>query len=231
MADDVLSEQVAYYRARAPEYDDWFERRGGFSQGPEWDRRWEEEVAEVASALDDFAPRGRVLEFACGTGWWTERLVRHADELTCLDASPETIERARLRAPEARFVVADLFQWEPDQAYDVVFFSFWLSHVPPDRFEAFWALVERSIAPGGRVFFIDGLGTTDPDRQRFRAARQRDTDDEGVVVRKLEDAREFRIIKVYHEPDVLEGRLRSMGWDVEVLATAEYLYYGNGRRA
>lgn len=230
MADDVLSEQIAYYRARAPEYDSWFERRGSFSQGPEWDRRWEEEVAQVAEALDAVVPTGRVLELACGTGWWTQRLVRHADELTCLDASPETIERARVRAPAARFVVADLFEWEPDQAYDVVFFSFWLSHVPPNRFDAFWGLVERALAPGGRVFFIDGLGTSDPERQRFRAARQRATEQEGVVVRKLEDAREFRIVKVYHEPEALQDRLTRMGWDIEVRATAEYLHHGSGRR-
>ena len=29
------------------------------------------------------------------------------------------------------------------ERYDLVFFSFWLTHVPPSRFEWFWALVER----------------------------------------------------------------------------------------
>jgi hypothetical protein len=28
--------------------------------------------------------------------------------------------------------------WRPDRRYDVVFFGFWLSHVPLERFAAFW---------------------------------------------------------------------------------------------
>jgi len=34
--DGLLAEQIAYYRARAPEYDDWWERRDRYYQGPEF---------------------------------------------------------------------------------------------------------------------------------------------------------------------------------------------------
>lgn len=54
-----------------------------------------------------------------------------------------------------RFIQADLFAWEPDRRYDVVFFGFWLSHVPPARFGSFWALVADCLKPQGRVFFAD----------------------------------------------------------------------------
>jgi hypothetical protein len=54
-----------------------------------------------------------------------------------------------------RFIQADLFAWEPDRRYDVVFFGFWLSHVPPGRFEPFWSLVAGCLKPQGRVFFAD----------------------------------------------------------------------------
>jgi hypothetical protein len=42
--DDVLEEQRRYYRARAPEYDDWWQRRGRYDRGDadaflEWDRQ------------------------------------------------------------------------------------------------------------------------------------------------------------------------------------------------
>src|SRR5919108_840112 len=131
MADeDILREQINYYRARAPEYDEWFLRQGMCDLGPEWNEKWHDEVQIVAKALDVFGPTGRVLELACGTGWWTERLARHAHELVAIDASPEAIEIARRRAPSVRYVVADLFEWEPSERYDVVFFSFWISHVP-----------------------------------------------------------------------------------------------------
>ena len=43
----VIAEQVAYYRARAPEYDDWFFRRGDYDHGADWNRRWRREVGAV----------------------------------------------------------------------------------------------------------------------------------------------------------------------------------------
>jgi hypothetical protein len=38
--------------------------------------------------------------------------------------------------------------------------GFWLSHVPLERFGAFWSLVDECLAPGGRVFFVDDAHRT-----------------------------------------------------------------------
>jgi demethylmenaquinone methyltransferase/2-methoxy-6-polyprenyl-1,4-benzoquinol methylase len=88
--EDLIGEQVDYYRARAPEYDQWWLREGSYDLGPEFNARWAEEVGEVERRVDDFAPGGDVLELAAGTGLWTRQLVRHASSLTCVDAAPET---------------------------------------------------------------------------------------------------------------------------------------------
>src|SRR6185437_4587702 len=73
---------------------------------------------------------GAALEFAAGTGLWTQRLAPHCAHLTALDAAPETlaINRARLGAAA-------------------------------ERVDAFWALVRDCLAPDGRVFLIDSLYT------------------------------------------------------------------------
>jgi demethylmenaquinone methyltransferase/2-methoxy-6-polyprenyl-1,4-benzoquinol methylase len=68
---DPVAEQMAYYRERAGEYDEWWFRRGRYRLDPDAERRWFADVAEVEAALREFAPRGRVLEYACGTGLWT----------------------------------------------------------------------------------------------------------------------------------------------------------------
>ena len=93
-------------------------------------------------------------------------MARYAESLTVVDSSPETMALNKARVAEAndravpvRCVQADIFAWTPDGGYDVVFFSFWLSHVPPERFEAFWAMVRGALNPGGRVFFVDSLRT------------------------------------------------------------------------
>jgi ubiquinone/menaquinone biosynthesis C-methylase UbiE len=228
--DDVLREQIDYYRERAPEYDEWFERRGMYDLGTEWNTRWDDEVREVEQALAAFAPRGRVLELASGTGWWTERLARHASSLTCVDASAETIELARARVPDAEFVQADLFAWEPDDRYDVVFFSFWLSHVPAERFESFWELVGRALVDGGRVFFIDNLKNPSAAAGKLRRFLQRDTAADGVIVRRLNDGREFRAVKIYYDPDDLRQRLARIDWRFDIRTTEWSFYYGIGGR-
>ncbi len=111
--DDLLAEQRAFYRARAPEYDEWWQRRGRYDRGGDADRiEWNREVDVVEAALAAFAPHGDVLELAGGTGWWTERLSRTADRLTVVDASPETLalNRERVQRPDVDYVVADLFK-------------------------------------------------------------------------------------------------------------------------
>ena len=222
--EQLLAEQVSYYRARAAEYDDWWFRRGRYDNGPEWNAGWFAEVAEVEAALERFGPAGDVLELACGTGLWTRHLARTAARLTAVDASPEVIALNRARVGEApvEYVQADIFDLRLPDLYDECFFGFWLSHVPEERFAEFWDGVGRALRPGGRVFFVDsGIGRSD-------RAHTRDRDPE-TELRRLSDGREFRIVKRYHEPPELERRLAELGFRVTVSTTERgSMIYGLG---
>jgi SAM-dependent methyltransferase len=226
----LLEGQLAYYRARAGEYDEWFLREGRHDRGPEWNRGWFSELERVRRELDRFGPTGRVLELACGTGLWTVELAPHAAGITAVDASPEVLEINRSRLEETRtetpvrYVRADLFDWRPDGAYDVVFFGFWLSHVPPGRFDAFWELVRSALRPGGRAFFVDSLGPEAPAEKRRLGWTPRDH----TMLRRLNDGREFRIVKIFYDPSGLEARLADMGWRFSVRRTENHLLYGFG---
>lgn len=219
----LLTEQAEYYAARAGEYDEWFLRTGRYDRGPEFHARWFGEVETVRQALEKFRPAGRVLELACGTGLWTAELVPYADSVTAVDASPEVLalNRARVGDVRVRQVQADLFTWTPDGEYDVVFFSFWLSHVPLARFDAFWSMVRGALAPGGRAFFVDSL------RTELSTARDHHLPDAGdVVERKLNDGRTFHIYKVFWEPAELRRRIEALGWRAEVRSTGTFFLYG-----
>ena len=226
----LLQEQIAYYQARAGEYDEWFFRQGRYDRGAENNAHWFAEVQSVRQALDAFQPTGHVLEIACGTGLWTEQLAQHADHITALDAAPEVlaINQARVQSANVTYVQTDIFAWQPPQQraqqYDAVFFSFWLSHVPPERFADFWHMVAAALKPGGRVFFVDSrydLTSSAIDHHREGAAAT-------TTVRRLNDGREFRIVKFFYQPAVLMAQLQSLNWRVEVQETERYFIYGQG---
>jgi 2-polyprenyl-3-methyl-5-hydroxy-6-metoxy-1,4-benzoquinol methylase len=225
----LLREQVAYYRARAAEYDQWWLRHGRYDRGVELNAAWFAEAAAVKAALSSFRPAGRILELACGTGIWTEQLLPSASQITAVDASPEmlAINAARVRSPLVRYVQSDLFEWRPTdgEQYDVIFFGFWLSHVPPERFDSFWDLVSNWIAPGGRVFFVDS-------RYEHTSTAMDHTLPEPsapVLERRLNDGRQFHIYKIFYDPLQLSARLGQLGWIVHVTQTQRYFIYGSGR--
>lgn len=224
---DLLEEQLAYYQARAGEYDQWWLRTGRYDRGTELNARWAFEAAEVDSALAAFEPCGRILEIACGTGMWTQKLVAYASEVVALDGSSEVlaINAARVGSGMVRYLEADVFRWEGAGKFDTIFFSFWLSHVPPDLFVGFWEKVRNWLAPGGRVFLIDSL------RDPNSTARNHDLPEEDSIVslRKLDDGREYRIIKIFREPSELAEELRHIGWDFQLSRTGNYFLHGWGR--
>jgi SAM-dependent methyltransferase len=226
----ALQEQAAYYRARAAEYDQWWLRQGRYDRGPELNATWFDEAASVRAALTEFRPAGHILELACGTGIWTEWLLPFADRLTALDASEEmlAINAARLRSPKVRYIQADLFDWQPSPGdrYDTIFFGFWLSHVPAERFAGFWRLVASCLALDGRVFFVDSRReTTSTARDHVLAEPDTPTQQ-----RRLNDGRQFQVYKIFYDPEDLALRLRLLGWDFTVSETEHYFLYGCGIR-
>jgi demethylmenaquinone methyltransferase/2-methoxy-6-polyprenyl-1,4-benzoquinol methylase len=224
MSADILQEQVRYYRERAAEYDEWFFRQGRYDRGEQHRQQWFAEVDEVESALRAALLSGNILELACGTGLWTQHLAPFATSLTAVDTAPEAIRlnQQRVGAVAVEYIVADLFDWTPDRQFDFVFFGFWLSHVPTERFDRFWQMVKRAIKPNGRVFFVDGLLTQESTaRNHAVLARQ------GYSERKLNDGRTYRVVKVFHEPTELAELLQSLGWLGRVDRTDNYFLYGS----
>ncbi len=223
--DALVEEQIAYYRARAGEYDDTMRQLGRYASlgGGVAGRSGEQDgrdVAIVLEALDGMRPFDAVLELASGTGWWTQWLAQHGRLVTAVDAAEEmlALNRERVKATNVKYIAADIFEWKPNRKFDLVFFAFWLSHVPHDRFAAFWQLVGDSLALHGRVFFVDELDTEEARGQETRVGGD-------AVLRTLEDGRQFRAVKVFYQPSELEAKLRTLGWNVDV-HHAGSLYWG-----
>ncbi len=227
-APDLDQAMVDYYEARAPEYDDWYLRRGRYARGAIHDAAWNAELDSAGRWLDALPWSGEIVDLAAGTGWWAPLLASRG-ELSLYDTSPAALDRARERlvAHDLRAHLHVRDGWaEPDRQIDGLFMGFWLSHVPPGRLPDFLALSRRWLKPGGRIAFIDSLA----DPASGAADHPEPAGDRAV--RRLDDGREFTIVKVFYAPDQLADALRISGFDdVEITTTGRFFLLGTARAA
>lgn len=217
MADrELLDEQIAYYRARAGEYD---------ATAPIDGDPFIEHTERVRASLRELGRRERVLELAAGTGQWTAQLADQAGELLVTDSSPEMLALNRTKTgprDNVTYEVADALALPATHDRDLVFFGMFLSHVPPSRFEAFWELVAGLLAPDGLAFVVDeadhGLWEEDwIDREG------------GLIHRTLNDGTVHRAVKVLWRPEDLARRLDGIGWDASLTGSGPF-YWGTAGR-
>jgi len=204
------SSLVDYYRASAPLYDGVYlkpERQDDL-------RRIERWVAEV------FAGR-RVLEVACGTGYWTRFVAATATSVTGLDAAPEMLALARERVPVAtvRFVAGDAYALAPDLgAFDGAFAGFFLSHVPKSKLRAFMSELNARLEPGARVLFIDNRfvdGSSSP-------IDGVDAGGNTYQERRAADGTVHRVLKNFLTENDLRSCVDGVGEDIELRQLRHY---------
>jgi hypothetical protein len=103
--------------------------------------------------------------------------------------------------------------------------GFWLSHVPRERLGEFLALGRRWLRPGGRLAFIDSL-----DDPASRAADHQPPADDRAT-RKLDDGREFTIVKVFYDPSELRDALAESGFaDIDITTSGRFFLLGTASR-
>ena len=206
MAADVVEEMREYYARRAATYE-----RVYFKPERKTDLR-----AMEAAMPALFAGR-RVLEIACGTGWWTPHGARDAASWLATDLNPETMDVARAKAmPDCvRFDTVDAYTLAElgETRFDAAFAGCWWSHVPLQRLPDWLALLHERLAPGARVVFLDNsyvqLSSTPISR--------RDEAGNSYQQRTLDDGSTHEVLKNFPSPEqafaMLGPRARSPRWN------------------
>jgi ubiquinone/menaquinone biosynthesis C-methylase UbiE len=116
----------------------------------------------VVRAMIDTAAPGRALDAACGTGRHTKYLAETGFDTTGIDCSPEMIERARVKVPEARLGLGDLTAIPfAAGSFDLALCALALDHA--DDLRAPVGELARVVRPGGRVI----ISTFHPINRQF----------------------------------------------------------------
>lgn len=188
------SSMVAYYEARAREYEriyDKPERQG--------------DLAQLRATLPKLFAGKRVLEVACGTGYWTRLIAPQATAVVAIDAAPATMQIAagRMPADKLRFVCGDAYALPSGFGpFDAAFAGFWFSHVPRARQRAFLQGLGAALAPGALVVLLDNryvAGSSTP-------IAETDAQGDSYQLRALADGTTHRVLKNFP----LEQRLREL---------------------
>ncbi|RSM70728.1 SAM-dependent methyltransferase [Actinoplanes sp. ATCC 53533] len=107
----------------------------------------------VDEILDPLPP-GVALDAACGTGRHSGRLVARGHRVIGVDSSPDMLEHARARVPEADFRRGDLHSLPvPDDHVDVIVCALALVHLP--RLGPAFREFARVLRPGGHLLITD----------------------------------------------------------------------------
>ena len=142
------AELIAYYRRRAGEYEAIYAK-------PER----QADLAILRKQIPERLGGGRILEVACGTGYWTEVIARSAASVTATDLAEEPMQIARAKVygrGNVVFQTADAYALsEALGRFDAAFAGFWWSHVPRERVADFVRSLHARLEPGAPVLLLD----------------------------------------------------------------------------
>lgn len=210
---------IDYYSKRANEYDRVYQK-------PErqTDLGWLKDI------LRRELTGHRVLELACGTGYWTEAIAGTAASVHATDASNEVLEIARskqLDPAKVTFAPGDAYHPLPaTHPFTAGFAGFWWSHVPKLQLPGFLENLHAALSPGSRVVFADNRfvpGSSTPISRH---------DDEGNTyqLRLLSDGSRHEVLKNFPTPGELRKILGPFSGGIEVL-TSDYFWCASYRTA
>jgi len=116
-------------------------------------------------------PGWHCVDLGCGTGAFTRRLARFQLELTGIDISPRSIERANAQGG-GRFLVGDISQCTlPTASCDLVVMSGVLHHIPKKAIRVQCLREARRILRPGAYFFSYDPNASSPSMFLFRDPR------------------------------------------------------------
>jgi ubiquinone/menaquinone biosynthesis C-methylase UbiE len=200
-----MDELAAYYAQRAAEYERIYAK-------PER----QADLAVLKTRIGQLSAGKKVLELACGTGYWTEVMAAGAAQVTAIDVNEEVLQIARTKSyPENRVRIISGDCYSPpiaDRSHNALFAGFWWSHVPRARMDEFLATAARSVAPGAIIAFLDNSyveGSSTP-------VSRRDTEGNTYQLRKLDDGSTHEVLKNFPTASELIQRASRVGWGANV---------------
>ncbi len=205
-------DMAGYYAARAAEYEAIYAK-------PER----QADLARLRELVPAFFRGRRVLEIACGTGYWTALVARVAAAVLATDVAPAVLEVARakpLPPGKVDFRQADAYAvGDVPGRFDAALAGFWWSHLGREDLPRFLAGLHGRLEGSARVMFLDNrfvAGSSTP-------LARRDGSGNTYQLRRLADGSEHEVLKNFPTADEVRREVSGAGGrGVDVLELPYY---------
>ena len=209
---------LAYYNARASEYEEAYTLGTGTSSIRD-PAVFTSEARILASIVAQHVG-GRVIDVACGTGFWLPAYAGRCSHVTLFDQSDRMLDECRKKverlglAARSTLLQGDVFehQFTPG-SFDCALVGFLLSHLTEAQEAHVFGALRAMLAAGGRFLILESAWSADRAAVNAKAERQE---------RRLNDGTRFEIYKRYFDRnDVAEwGRRYQVSIEIEHFGAA-----------
>lgn len=203
---------TAYYNDRAKEYDKVY-------LNPDE----QPDLAAATSLFQELFAQKTVLEIACGTGYWTQRIAQVAQSILATDINESVIDIARSgKNPDnVRFQKADMYTWNTAVRYDALFGGFIWSHIPLQDLDDFLQHTAGFVRPNGTMVFIDSKPVKNS-KHDIRNISHTDEHGNTFQARALENGSKYLVMKNFPTPEFLTQKLSNISTDIRHVDLEHY---------
>jgi len=179
----------------------------------------------LSSLLVELLSNQRVLEVACGTGFWTQYYGPHTDSAAATDCNEEVLAIARNRLgahDNIRVERADAYSLENLCGdYNVGIAAFWWSHLEKSKVAPFLETFHSKLSAGSRVVMADNIYVEGSSTPILR------TDGEGnsYQLRRLRDGRTYEVLKNFPTEAEFRNQIAPYGKDIQF---GKFIYFWCG---
>jgi SAM-dependent methyltransferase len=201
---------AAYYVKRADIFDQVYEK-------PER----QADLAVLQQRVREVLSGHRVLELACGTGYWTQHYAQSAASVLATDINPEMIALAQARglpADKVTWALANAFDPEVTQPFSACFAGFWWSHVMRQDQEGYLLHLRKKLGKDTLLVLIDNVYVEGSSTTIART----DLDGNTFQIRTLPDGGRYEVLKNFPTDSGLRKKLAATTKEIRIVRLEHY---------
>jgi SAM-dependent methyltransferase len=201
---NVKTDMHAYYAERAPSYEEIYNK-------PER----QDELDELHELVQEALFGQKVLELACGTGYWTAQYAEMAESVLATDINPALLDIARAKpfGENVRFELMDAFAPQVDSPVTACFAGFWWSHVMRQDQIPFLEKLRAAVGKDTWLMMLDNSYVEGSSTSIARTDLQGNT----FQIRKLPNGDSYEILKNFPTDSALRKKLSVMAREIRIV--------------